>query len=328
MGLFLDHVNVCLSKMRADPITVLSSDPTTDAFRAQVAVNRAVRRIWNHAKWTFRRKTYTFSTVAAQTDYILDKSVGQIYSVLSANQPYKLQPISRFNLDKLDPQRTLTGDPRLVAISDISPVIVQTAAASVISVVSNNVLDITQKVLVKGVVGGQVFYEQLALNGTTPALTTNSFTSIISITKSDVTLGQVIVTAGATTLLVLGALEKTAYLRIMTLYPIPTSIILITVRFFGVAYNMTNAYEETGIPDEWDYVVDQWAFILALQAKGQDQTTEFNEQMVFGTKMLDQDMSTEESDSSDDPILIDDAGALTSGREGLWLAPGRGEMQY
>lgn len=320
-------MNVALSKLRADPVTVLSVDPTTDAFRAQIAVNRAVRRVWNHAKWTFRRKTLTFNTVSGQSDYVLDKSVGQVYEVLSANQPYRMAMVSRFNLDKFDPQRTLTGDPQLAAISDSVPVIVQPAAASILQFVSDNVSDTTQSVFVRGVMNGEINIQQINLNGTTPVFTVTQFSSIISITKSAQTMGKVTCSVGATTIVVIGGPEKTVYLRLLSLYPIPQATILMTVRHFGQSFNMVHAYDETGIPDDWDYVVDQWAFLFSLQSKGQDQTTEFATQMTLGMKMLEDDMHNEESDSSDDPILIDDAGSSAYNREALWLAPGRGIVE-
>lgn len=272
--------------------------------------------------------TTTFPTVADQTDYVLDKRIGQPYSVLSSVLPYKLRMLSRYNLDKLDAERLSEGNPEIATISDIVPVTTQPTSASVIEIVSSSSADTTQSVLVKGIVGGQEDYEQVSLNGTTSVFTTRSFSSITSITKSGNTTGRVTFSIGATTLLIMGALERTAHLRVMTLYPIPQAVITITVRHFGKAPYMTNAYESTMIPEDWDYVVDQWAFILALQSKGQEQSTEFSNQVLVGTKMLSEDMSVEERDSSDDPILLDDAGNFPGHRGGAWLPSGHGYMDY
>lgn len=265
--------------------------------------------------------------MSGQTDYPLDKSIGRPYGVLSSVAPYKLTMMSRYNLDRFDPKRTMTGDPKIAAISDMAPVSTQPGSAAVITVVSSSTDDVTQKVLVKGIVSGQEDYEQVSLNGTTSASTTKSFSSITSITKSATTSGRVTVTSGATTVVVLGPLDKTVNLRVMSLYPIPQSVLTITVRHFDRAPFLTHAYEGLGPLDDWDYVVDQWAFLLALQSKGQDQSAEFNNQVLLGTKMLDEDMASEEGDSSDDPILIDDAGRPGSPLEALWVPSGHGIME-
>lgn len=317
-----------MSKLRADPVTVLSTDLTTDAYKAQVAVNRAVRRIWNHKQWTFRRRSLTFSTVIGQTDYPLDKRIGQPYSVLSSVLPYKLAVISRFNLDRADPQRAMTGDPKIAAISETVPVTTQPSAASVIEVVSSGAADTTQKVLVKGIVSGEEDYEQLSLNGITSVFTTKSFSSITSISKSAVTAGRVTVKIGATTLVTLGPLDKTVLLRVMTLYPVPTAVVTVTIRHFAPSPAFfSNFYEPTQIPEDFDYVVDQWAFLMALQSKGQDQDTEFKSQLVVATAMLEEDMATEERDSSDDPIFLADAGDNSEGGQPWGLPNGRGFME-
>lgn len=327
MGLFGDHVNVVLSKLRADPVVALSDDTTTEAYRAQIAVNRAVRRIWNFKQWNFRRRSTTFSTVDDQTDYPLDRRIGQPYSILSSVAPYRLKIISRFNLDKVDPQRSMTGNPRIAAISDIVPVVNQPAAATVIEVVSSGAADTTQKVLVKGLVGGEEDYEELSLNGVTSVYTTKSFSSITSISKSAATAGRVAVKVGSTTLVTLGPLDKTVLLRVLTLYPVPQSVITITVRHFAPPPAFfTNFYEPVMVPEDWDHVVDQWAFLMALQAKGQDQSEEFKTQLIVASKMLEEDMATEERDVSDDPILIEDAGSQGGG--GQWGVPtGHGVME-
>lgn len=328
MGLYGDHINVALSKLRADPIDALSTDPTTEAYRVQVAVNRAVRRVWNHRQWSFRRRSATLSTVSGQTDYPLDKRVGQPYSILSSAAPYRLRPLSRFNLDRADPQRALTGDPKIAAISDLSPVIAQPSAAAIVQVVSSNTADTTQKVIVKGIVGGEEDYEQLTLNGTTTVSTTKSFTSITSLSKSAATSGRVTFVSGSTTLLTLGPLDKTALLRILTLYPVPQSVLTVTVRHFAPPPAFfTNLYEAVMIPEDFDHVVDQWAYLLALQSKGQDQSEEFKTQLLVATKMLEEDMATEERDTSDDPIIIDDADSAPEGGL-LWGIPsGHGVME-
>lgn len=331
MGLLLDHVNVCLSKLRADPITALSTDGSTDAFRAQVAVMRAVRRIWNNRQWSFKRRTSTFSTVASTMDYVLDKSIGQPYGLLAkfpTGFQYRVRMMSRSNLDQMEPNQVRVGQPFIGIVSDLGGVTTQISSGGLVTIVSSNTLDLTQKVLVKGIVSGQEDYEELTLNGTTSVSTTKSFTSITWVTKSAITAGRVTVTTGATTLIVMGPLEKTIKLRTISLYPIPNAVYTITVRHFLKSPPLSEAYEDTGIPDEWDYVVDQWAFALALQAKGQDQGAEFAAQIKLAEQFLDVDMASEEEAYSEDPILPQRAGDNYNEQELRWVPSGFGVIDY
>jgi hypothetical protein len=306
----------------------LSSDPTTEAWKAQLAVNRAVRRIWNFQPWNFRRRTHTFVTVADQSDYPLGQLIGRPYSILSSAAPYKLRVKSRYNLDRQDPQLAMEGDPYIAVLSGQSPVVVQPTSTTVISAVSASNSDTTQKVLVKGLVSGQEDYEELDLNGTTTVYTTKSFSEITAITKSARTEGSITIASGSTTLITLGPLDIAPVFRVLSLYPVVQSVLTITVRHFSPPPKpFTNFYESVMIPEDWDYVVDQWAFTLALQSKGQDQNTEYNSQLMVAVKMLEEDMATEEEVISDEPVEIDDAGSGSEGGFRCGVPSGHGVME-
>jgi hypothetical protein len=305
MALFLDHVNVVLQKLRQDPITALSTDTTTEAYRAQIAVNRAIARVWNHKQWAFKKRTDTLATVSGTMNYEMPKSAGEPYSVLSTGSTKKLRPIPKHHFDLRFADPTSSGDPEMYVLSDMLGVNEQPSSASVITIVSSDASDTTQAVLIKGLVSGQEDYEQVTLNGTTSASTTKSFSSIISVTKSAATAGRVTLTSngGAVTNLVLAPQENTIRLRKVSLYPIPASVLTVTFHNFANPPYLTHRYEDSQIPARWDYIVDQWAYALALQAKGQDQAMEFKLQYEVAKIFLEEDMSTEEKISSEEPVM-------------------------
>lgn len=305
MGLFLDHVNTVLEKLREPLITSLSTDNTTEAYRAQEAVKRAVARVWNYKGWTFKLRRYTFDTVSGTEDYVLPRYIRETYKINSDSSPYDIKVVSEDVFDRAVPNPSATGSPYIARLFEMVGVETQPTSASVISVVSSSAADTTQKVLVKGLVSGYLDYEQVSLSGTTPVLTTKSFSAICAVTKSDITAGTVTITSngGVVTNLVLSALEKSLRLRKVRLYPEPDDTITITVKGFGRSPELSHAYEDTEIPSDWDYVVDQWSFALALQAKGKEQLDEATSQINVAIKMLEEDMHTEEYISSEEIIV-------------------------
>ena len=172
-------------------------------------------------------------------------------------------------------------------------------------------------------VGGYVDFEELSLSGTTPVNGTKSFTAIYAVTKSDATAGRITVTtnAASVTNVVLAPQEKTLRLRKIRLHPIPSSVITITAKSFGLPPELTQAYEDTEIPSRWDYVVDQYAFALSIQAKGKDQLDEFVTNMQLAKTMVEEDMSSEEEISSEDIIVPERWGGTGDGYSGWTSLP-------
>lgn len=302
---YLTHVNTLLGKMRQEPITDLSTDQTTDAFKAQVAVQRAVARIWNFKTWSFKRRSKTLSLTSGTADYELPKNAGEIYSITLSEAPYVIQPVAKYVFDRLVLNPIDTGNPSLSMLSDYLGVSEQPTAASTISVVSSSSLDNTQSVLIQGLVSGEDDYEVVSLNGTSAATTSKSFTHIESVTKSEATAGRVTLTSdsGGVTNLVLGPNELTTRLRKITFFPEPASSLTATLNFFALPPNLTHKWQDTLIPDRWAYVIDQWAFALGLQPKGQEQQAEQTAQLATAIKMLEEDMASEEIISIEEPMV-------------------------
>lgn len=303
MALFITHVNTVLGKLREAPISALSTDNTTEAWRAQEAVRRAVARVWNAKQWSFKIRSYQFSTTSGTEAYTLRQSVGEPFSLLSNNPPYSIKVISESFFDEKVPNPIETGVPAFCRLFEMQGCTAQPASAGTVSVVSSSASDTTQKVLVKGYVSGSIQYEELSLAGTAPVSGSLSFSSIEAITKSDVTSGVITVTSGATTLAAISPQDTVVRARVMRFYPEPDGTYTITMKYFGLSPVLTHAYEDTEIPVRWDYVVDQFAFALALQSKGQEQSAEFQTAFNVATKMLEQDMATEEYIASEEIII-------------------------
>ena len=305
MGLFISHVNVVLSKMRESSISSLSTDKDSVAYLAQIAVQRAIARVWNARQWTWKQRKTTLSLTSGDNEKNLPRDVGEPYLVLSSVSPYLLKYMSEDEFDRRDPNPTASGNPRIYTLFEHTGVEEQPSAASVISLVSSSASDTTQKVLVRGLVSSCDDYEEVSLNGLTTVFTTKSFSRVDSVSKSADTAGRVTLTVGATTLLTLGPLEVSPRIRKIRFFPEAGSSITATLKHYKAPVIPVNAYDASEIPTRWDYVVEQFAFALAIQSKGKDQADEAAIQFQLAEKYLNEDMSAEEKQTSSALIVPD-----------------------
>lgn len=325
MATYLQTINTVLGKLRKDPISALSTDNTTDAYRVQTAVQRAIARIWNAKQWTFKQSKTTLSLTSGTAEYKLPRDVGEPYIVLSDLSPYWIRFKTEEELDSLDPNPTASANPRYYTLFEYDGVETQPSSASALSVVSSSASDTSQIVVIRGLVSGYDDYEEITVSGTSPVSTTKSFSSISSVSKSGDTAGRITVTAGATTCVVLGPLETNVRLRKIRFYPTPTATTTISIKHYKAPVIPVVAHDVSGIPSRWDYVVDQYAFALALQSQGKDQSEEFVVQMQLAKSMLDEDMAGEEKQESTGIIVPNRAldvgsefdGMLRSSTDGL-----------
>lgn len=236
--------------------------------------------------------------------------------MLSSASPYLLRYMDEDAFDRREPNPSASGNPRIYTLFEYAGVETQPAAASTLSLVSSSASDTTQIVLIRGLVSGYDDYESVTLSGTSTVATTKSFSRIDSISKSAETAGRVTVTAGATTVVVLGALEKTVRFRKIRFFPEAGSSITITIKHYKAPVIPVTLYDTHEIPPRWDYVVDQWGFALAIQSQGKDQADEAVIQFQLAEKYLSEDMAAEEKQSSSGLIVPDrpfDAGPRLAG---------------
>jgi hypothetical protein len=305
MAIFIEHVNVTLQRLRQTPITVLSTDTSDVAYRVQLAVQRAIVRVWNAKQWTFKQRKTTLALSSGTSEYNLGKDVGEPYICLLSASPYLVRPFAEEDFDTRIPNPTATGNPEKYMLFEYAGVETQPTAASALTLASSSASDTTQQVLIRGVVSGQEDYEIATLNGTTSVVTSKQFTSVRSISKSAETAGRITITSNsaAVTVLTLGPLEKTTRLKKVRFYPTPTSTLTATIKHFKQPFVPTQALDDSEIPSRWDYVVEQWAFAMALQPQGQDQISEQQAQFNLAEKYLNEDMASEESQTATSIIV-------------------------
>lgn len=236
-----------------------------------------IKRLVNDAQTEFVRRAnitlidddYSFDSVAGQEDYILpDNFEKEIYVYDSTN---------KIALERWDLQRHLQENIAAVATAGLpdkymvlfKPAQKQPTSSSILTIVSSSASDTSQVVYVRGISSGVEVGESVSLNGTTNATTTNSYTEIMSISKSANTVGKVTVTSnsGAVTVAVFAPWALVYKVKCMRLHYIPSSVITIKAPYHMKPSTLVNDYDTLCI--DADDIIEKLATSYAWRYKRQ-----------------------------------------------------------
>lgn len=233
-----------------------------------------VRKRIKHALTSYARADYTFSTVAGTEDYVLPQDIGEVISVIDKTNRIQLVGLTVSdwidkNYSAIDTQASVNN----YVIFD-SPVKAQPSASGVVSVVSSSASDTTQSVYVRGLdADGVETSESITLTGTSGANGSISFSRIIGISKSAVSVGNVTVTRDAVTLSVLAPNALESRFKIMRMVSIPSSVIVVEIQYLQKFLPLINAYDypliDCGDILEAGATADGWRY-KRMNAKAQD----------------------------------------------------------
>ena len=125
----------------------------------------------------------------------------------------------------------------------------------------------------------------------------------------------------------MGALETTVRLRKIRFFPEAGSSITVTLKHYKNPVIPVTLYDTHEIPSKWDYVVEQYAFALALQSKGKEQAEEAAMQFQLADKYLNEDMAAEEKQTSEG-LIVPDRVFDTGPQSGGLLEPALDDWGY
>ena len=174
--------------------------------------------------------------------------------------PIKLDQIPDEKFYELVPNPTATGNPRYYRIWETEGVSTRLSTADTIDVVSSSASDAGSEdytITVQGKVSGIWTEETYQLNGTTKVSGSNTFDADeIYVSKKKDTNGTVTVTAGTTTLVVLGKHDRNPRFKVMSFYPIPTSN-TIYLEYRSRIMPLINESDVPNFNTNWHFVVVQ-----------------------------------------------------------------------
>jgi hypothetical protein len=212
----IDNVNA-----ECHPITNIDTIIRRWLDRGQKVI--ASKRDW----FWLRQYQYSISTVSGTDAYALSPLVdtSKVITLYSTDLPRHIPNVTEQQARRFDPGSDGTGDPYQYSIIRFDPVQNQPSSASVLTFVSDTAD--TATIRVQGLDGSSVMVQEtVTLNGTTPVLTTASFTQVMSLSKSATTTGQVTCTSnsGGVTNVVIPANERTMSHPVIRVENAPDSV--------------------------------------------------------------------------------------------------------
>ncbi len=192
------------------------------------------------------RADYQFDTVASTSDYVLPSDFGKDISVADITNNLRLARIDLQEFVYFDyAQLYSTGVVNGYVIMD-KTVRAQPSSASALAVVSDAAGDTTQTVYIKGLdSNANATFEEISLNGTTPANSTNTYSRIDLISKSATTAGAITITSNsaAVTVAVMSREMLEHRVKIMRMFLTPNSVLTISINYIQLLLPMSQTYD-------------------------------------------------------------------------------------
>lgn len=224
---------------------------------------RLTQQDWNFMLWP---TPLTFTPAAGTLQYSLHSEFHKPFYFF--NQTTKAY-LTETNPRQLGPSgvrwNTHTGPASRFQIRGVSPVASQPAAAAVITVVSDSAADTSQVLRVEGTdsAGTYRIFEEFTLNGTSTVTGSKTFSNpILSLSLSAVTAGNVTVTCGATTLIVLTPGEIARSYPQLYLLNNPTSTSVVEYLFYRQPRKLEDDSDVPDIPPPYQSIIVFDALIL------------------------------------------------------------------
>lgn len=249
---YLGIVNRVLMQAKQVPITSMSTTVNTMAYRAQLAVNDALKDIAMILKIKTRLVEFEFSTVAGQRNYCIPKRIAYPFVDLrsgTTNNVIVNMPANDY--DFFNSTTLGIADPSVYYLVGYQGVFYQRSSGSGTLLVSSSTAD-TSTVVIQGYDGSDNYAsEEVSLTGVTAVATTNSYSKIDSISKG-VTSGTVTVTDsfGAVSVLILAPKETHVRYPVIGLSSVPSAATTIYGRGYLTMPDLVNEYDmPTGLDD-------------------------------------------------------------------------------
>lgn len=237
--------------------------------------------IWSNVDLKSAELSTSFSCVASTATYYIDANIGRIKGMVNTTQEWLMDEVSDRELDSIDPARTTTGSPTRYSLYGKSEVYAHPSSASKVTIVSSGA-DTTQYVRVIGKVSSVETAENKQLNGLVSATTTATFdaNSIVGVRLSAVCVGNITVTAGAVTLVIIPIGKLFMMYQPVKLSPVPSGTDSIKVNYIQGPRPMISDYDIPDLPPEFHRLI-----IMGTLAQAHEEVYEFDRAEMLWLKL-------------------------------------------
>lgn len=236
-----------------------AGDTGTTKTNVDNALNQAHQMRLTQTNWPFMKwhQPVRLTLTSGETFYSLHQEFHRpVYFINTSTNAYMIEVPNR-DVAALSLEGTTISDNALYfRLASRIPVQAQPAAASTLTIVSDNAGDNTtaKAIIIRGETTDGVTTETLLPNGVTPVTSTNTFTTILQVTKSATWTGKLTLSDASTTLLKLFPSEYgRSYQQIELLTPVSGDTI--EYQFYRNPSPLVNDFDLTDIPPPFSQIL-------------------------------------------------------------------------
>jgi len=228
-------------------------------------LDRGQKVMASKKNFSWLRKTgFSLATVANQElyafSYLVDNSKQIV--VYNTDSPQYVNRIDEMWYRIYNPGPNSTGTPFVMRFVDFWPVQNQPTSSSVLTLVSSSVADSTQTVRIQGLDSNDMTVnDTVTLTGTTPVASTQSFKTVLSLSKSATTTGVVTITSnsGGVTNVRIPAGEKTLQHPVFRLFSIPDGVYTLYYDFYLKLPTLNISTDISLVPEQYHDAIELYA---------------------------------------------------------------------
>jgi len=221
----------------------------------------------------------TLTTTANQNEYTLSSlvDIGKQIVMTDRTSPRKIEVVSRRDLlEQVPDLDNKTGNPDIAYLAGFSPVANQPTSASTLSLVST-AAD-TAVVKIEGLnASGVLIGEEVTLTGTTPVVTTNTYTRILGRGLNGFLTGILTITsnAGSITNAVIGPRQRQGMFPKIILYPTPSDARTLYYDAYCKLPDLVNDNDFSIIPEQYHDAIEFYCLYRGNLHKKELDTAQF-----------------------------------------------------
>ena len=239
--------NRTLTVMKSNVGNAIQDSSTPMLALIQNYINDRLKEIYSRMKLQgYIRADYSLTTTSGTEDYVLPQDFDTELTVLDTTNKRALTRIDiQQNVAGFSSQINDTGTTTHYLILD-KTTITQPTSASTISVSSSSSSDTTQTIFIKGYdSNGYEDYESITLTGTTPVVSTKTYSRLKTISKSAATVGTVTLTSnsGVVTNAVLSRQMLDYRIKVIRFVQIPNQAMVIEINYIPGFMELNQAYD-------------------------------------------------------------------------------------
>jgi len=289
----------------------INDDSAATLILIKETINQKAKELMQKGFMRFAMRDTTLTTTTSTTDYYLPTDLEKIIDMRQTAAPIQLQRAWIGNFDKLIPNPTATGSPKVYMELLEDRIAAQPTTSNKVIISSNSDSDVSPEtgstqVTIAGTVSGEDMSEVVLLSAKNVLSSVNAYDKLYSITADLPPVGTLRFTQHTvfTELLELFPNQTYKVYKKVKFHPIPDGTYTIYIRYQARHANMVNTSDTTIIPDRYHDILVNSVIGDLLLKQGDSKAPAWIQTSEAGVRrmLMDQDIHYDFTPSIQTPL--------------------------